>query len=103
MKSKVAIVRCNSYEAEEVKQAVSRGLELIGGVSTFVKTGEKILLKVNLLVGDLPEKCVNTHPGVFRAVAELLADEGVILQYGDSPGFWCSLCSSKKMRNSRCS
>jgi len=96
MKSKVAIVRCNSYEAEEVKNAVSRGMELIGGVNTFVKRGEKILLKVNLLVGDLPEKCVTTHPAIFRAVAEIFATEGVILSYGDSPGFGATHAAAKK-------
>ncbi|MBP1664717.1 MAG: hypothetical protein H6Q19_1857, partial [Bacteroidetes bacterium] len=69
MNSKVAIVRCCSYDTKEVRIAVSRGMELMGGVETFVKQGEKILLKVNLLVGEVPEKCVNTHPAVFRAVA----------------------------------
>jgi len=96
MKSKVALVQCGSYEPDEVRQAVSRGLELIGGASTFVKPGEKILLKVNLLVGDIPEKCVNTHPNVFRAVAELFAAEGAILQYGDSPGHGAPLAAAKK-------
>src|ERR1035437_1385270 len=96
MKSKVALVQCGSYEPDEVRQAVSRGLELIGGASTFVKPGEKILLKVNLLVGDIPEKCVNTHPNVFRAVAELFAAEGAILQYGDSPGHGTPLAAAKK-------
>jgi len=96
MKSKVAIVRCNSYEINEVKQSVSRGLELIGGAGNFVKSGEKILLKVNLLVGEVPEKCVTTHPTVFQAVAELFAAEAAVLSYGDSPGFGASHAAAKK-------
>jgi len=96
MKSKVALVRCGSYEIDEVRQAVSRGLELIGGAGAFVKPGEKILLKVNLLVGEVPEKCVNTHPAVFRSVAELFAAEGAIIQYGDSPGYGTPLAAAKK-------
>ena len=96
MKSKVAIVRCGSYNTEEVRKAVSRGLELIGGAESFVKQGEKILLKVNLLVGEVPEKCVNTHPAVFRAVAEMFAAKGAIVQYGDSPGFGTPLAAAKK-------
>jgi len=96
MKSKVAIVRCGSYDTEEVRKAVSRGLELMGGAETFVKQGEKILLKVNLLVGEVPEKCVNTHPTVFRAVAELFAANGAIVQYGDSPGFGAPHAAAKK-------
>jgi uncharacterized protein (DUF362 family) len=96
MKSKVALIRCNSYETDEVRQAVSRGVELVGGAANFVKPGENILLKVNLLVGEAPEKCVNTHPEVFRAVAELFAAEGAIIQYGDSPGFGASYAAAKK-------
>ena len=96
MKSKVAIVRCSSYEPEEVKKAVTRGLDLLGGAQTFVKQGEKILLKVNLLVGEVPEKCVTTHPTVFRAVAEQIHAAGAILSYGDSPGFGTSGSAAKK-------
>ena len=96
MKSKVAIVRCGSYNTEEVRKAVSRGLELIGGTESFVMQGEKILLKVNLLVGEVPEKCVNTHPAVFRAVAEMFAAKGAIVLYGDSPGFGTPLAAAKK-------
>ena len=96
MKSKVAIVRCGSYNTEEVRKAVSRGLELIGGAESFVMQGEKILLKVNLLVGEVPEKCVNTHPAVFRAVAEMFAAKGAIVQYGDSPGFGAPNAAAKK-------
>ncbi|MDD4971742.1 MAG: DUF362 domain-containing protein [Paludibacter sp.] len=96
MKSKVAIVQCNSYETNEVSQAVSRGLELIGGAGNFVKAGEKIVLKVNLLVGEVPEKCVNTHPEVFRAVAKEFASFGAIMSYGDSPGFGTPLAAARK-------
>lgn len=96
MKSKVALVRCSSYDSEEVRQAVKRGLDLIGGAGAFVKPGEKILLKVNLLVGDVPENCVTTHPEVFRSVAALFAAEGAIIQYGDSPGHGTPHAAAKK-------
>ncbi len=96
MKSKVALVRCNSYELNEVKQAVSKGIELIGGPENFVKQSEKIVLKVNLLAADVPEKCVTTHPSVFRAVAEIFVNEGAIISYGDSPGFGAPYATAKK-------
>jgi uncharacterized protein (DUF362 family)/NAD-dependent dihydropyrimidine dehydrogenase PreA subunit len=96
MKSKVALINCNSYDISEVRKAVSRGMELIGGAGSFVNPGEVIVLKVNLLVGEVPEKCVNTHPAVFRAVAELFASEGAILKYGDSPGFGTTHAAAKK-------
>lgn len=85
--SKVAIVECGSYEYGEVKQAVQRGFDLLGGYSVFVRPKEKILLKPNWLSADPPEKCVTTHPAVFKAVAEGLQSVGALLSYGDSPAF----------------
>lgn len=85
-KSIVALVRCPSYEPRAVRQAVERGLTLLGGASRFVEPGESILLKPNLLVGRAPERAVTTHPEVFRAVADMLTDAGARLRYGDSPG-----------------
>jgi uncharacterized protein (DUF362 family)/NAD-dependent dihydropyrimidine dehydrogenase PreA subunit len=96
MKSKVALVRCNSYHQPEVYQAVARGLDLLGGATSFVKPGEKLLLKVNLLAGDVPEKCVTTHPAVFRAVAEQFLAAGATIRYGDSPGFGSPGAAAKK-------
>jgi len=84
--SKVALIRCTSYHYDEVKEAVKRGLDLIGGAQSFIRPGEKILLKPNLLTGEPPERCVTTHPAVFKAVGELLQSQGAVLCYGDSPG-----------------
>lgn len=96
MRSKVALVYCSSYELSEVRQAVLKGMGLIGGARAFVRQGERIVLKVNLLAGDVPEKSVTTHPSVFRCVAELLAAEGAMIQYGDSPGFGAPHAAAKK-------
>jgi len=84
-KSSVAIVACGSYNQDEVNDAVKKGISLLGGIGRFCKSGEKILLKPNVLLGTDPERCVVTHPSVFTAVALLLKDHGVKLQYGDSP------------------
>lgn len=84
---KVALVKCDSYNYEMVKAAVERGLELIGGPEMFVKSGEKILLKPNLLSADPPEKCTTTHPAVFKAVAEIFQAIKAEISYGDSPAF----------------
>lgn len=86
-RSTVALVRCGSYEHDEIYSAVKKGFDLLGGVSKFFFKGEKILLKPNVLLGKNPEKCVSTHPGVMRAVALVLQQEGINLSYGDSPAF----------------
>lgn len=84
--SKVAIVKCESYDKDEVFAAVKKALELLGGMSSFVKVDEKTLLKPNILAGEPPEKCVTTHPAVFWAAAKLAQEAGADLVYGDSPG-----------------
>jgi len=85
--ARVAVVWCDSYDPAVVDAAVLRGLDLLGGAARFVRSGERILLKPNLLVASAPEKAVTTHPTVFSAVARALAAEGAALSWGDSPGF----------------
>lgn len=81
----VALVTCRDYHPECVQTAVEKGLDLLGGAGMFFKAGETLLLKPNLLVPELPRKCVTTHPEVFRAVAKAFLDSGAKLTYGDSP------------------
>ena len=84
--SPVVLVRCGGYGAERVEQAIEQGISLLGGAERYAKPGETIVLKPNLLVGRSPERAVNTHPDVFRAVAHILSRTGATLVYGDSPG-----------------
>jgi len=84
--SKVALVRCESYQTDIVKAAVQRGIDLLGGAGAFVKPGEKILLKPNWIMAVPPERGATTHPSVFQAVCEIFQDAGADLRYGDSPG-----------------
>lgn len=88
MKSKVAVIPCESYEEELVYQAIARGMDLLGGIEAFVKRSERILLKPNLLNKAEIDKAVTTHPQVFGAVARLLKEKGYgQVTYGDSPGY----------------
>lgn len=96
--SKVALVKCEDYDYENVKAAIERGLSLIGGPLLFIKPGEKILLKPNLLSADPPEKASTTHYMVFKAVAQVFKEAGAKLTYGDSPGFHSPEAAAKKTR-----
>ena len=84
--STVAVVRCSSYDVETIRNALIRGLGLIGGLGRFAQPGENILLKPNVLAPDPPETATITHPAVLEATAGLLLDHGVRVSYGDSPG-----------------
>jgi uncharacterized protein (DUF362 family)/Pyruvate/2-oxoacid:ferredoxin oxidoreductase delta subunit len=85
--SKVALVACDNYDDAEVYRAVKTGIDLLGGMAAFVKAGEKIVLKPNVLVGASPEKCVCTHPAVLKAAGKLFLEAGAAVSCGDSPGF----------------
>ncbi|NTV52449.1 MAG: DUF362 domain-containing protein [Candidatus Firestonebacteria bacterium] len=95
-KSRVALVRCESYDAEVVEKALARGLALLGGAAVFVRPGEPVLLKPNLLTPDPPERCVTTHPAVFQAVARLFQAAGSAVVYGDSPAVGSPASVAKK-------
>lgn len=94
--STVAVVKCETYDEKSVFEAVSRGIDLLGGMNTFIGPGEKILLKPNLLAPELPEKCVTTHPAVFRAVADAAMRAGAVLSYGDSPAMGNTEAAARK-------
>ncbi len=83
-RSRVALVRCTEYNDELVFSAIKRGIDLLGGISNFVKPGEKIVLKPNVLIGSDPAKNVTTHPTIFKAVGKLLLEAGAKVFYGDS-------------------
>ncbi len=83
--SPVSIKRCKGYEPDEVYRAVREALDPLGGMGRFVKRGERVLLKPNLLSAREPERAVTTHPSVVEAVIRLVMEEGAIPFIGDSP------------------
>jgi uncharacterized protein (DUF362 family)/Pyruvate/2-oxoacid:ferredoxin oxidoreductase delta subunit len=85
--SDVSIVTCADYDRERVLSAVRRSVDLLGGMAAFVKTGDRVLIKPNLLKAALPAEAVVTHPEVLRAVIRLVREAGGEAFVGDSPGF----------------
>jgi uncharacterized protein (DUF362 family)/NAD-dependent dihydropyrimidine dehydrogenase PreA subunit len=82
----VAIVACEGYGRERALAAVKRSIDLIGGIDRFAKSGQRVLLKPNILMPSSAEKCVVTHPDVVYAVAKLLVDNGCKVIIAESPG-----------------
>ena len=96
MESKVSIVKCESYESARVYQKIKEGINLLGGINSFVKRGEQVLLRPNFLTGRPPEKSVNTHPAIVGAVAKLVMEAGARPVIGDSPQLGSALKVSEK-------
>jgi uncharacterized protein (DUF362 family)/NAD-dependent dihydropyrimidine dehydrogenase PreA subunit len=86
MRPKVSIVRCADYDRRRIAEAVKRSVDLIGGISRFVKKSARVLIKPNLLSARDPEQAVTTHPEFVRAVARLVKEAGGTPSIGDSPG-----------------
>ncbi len=86
MTSSVSIIKCQNYEESLVLSGLRRALDLIGGIQTFVKRGDRVLLKPNLLYGKAPERAVTTHPAIIRGVIQMIREEGGFPFLGDSPG-----------------
>ncbi len=84
-KAKVSIVRCSGYSDKSVLRAVKGAIDLLGGVDVFIKPGDRVLLKPNLLSAKEPERAVTTHPSVVKAVIQLVRDAGGVPMVGDSP------------------
>ena len=96
MKEKVSIVTCADYQPERVYRQVKEGLDLLGGIGAFISKGERVLLKPNFLIGRSPEKCVNTHPELVRAVAQLVLEASATPVIGDSPQMGSALKVAEK-------
>jgi len=85
VQAKVVLKFCPDYTAD-VEMSLREGLAEWGGMSMFVKPGQRTLLKVNLLMKKGPEEAVTTHPSVVEAVVRLVQEAGGIPIIGDSPG-----------------
>ena len=84
--SDTALIRCADYDSGNIQRAVQQAVDLLGGMHAFVKPGERVLVKPNLLKARPPEAAVTTHPEVVRAVIRLVQTAGGIAMIGDSPG-----------------
>lgn len=82
----VAIVECAGYDPETVQDAVNRLVQFLGGWEAFVKPGETIVIKPNLLMRKSPDEAVTTHPSVIETAASSVIGAGGRAVLADSPG-----------------
>jgi uncharacterized protein (DUF362 family) len=82
----VSLAAAQNYDPENLQESLDRLLATFGGMAAFVKPGERVLLKPNLLSAHPPEAAVTTHPSILRAVIRMVLDAGGLPLVGDSPG-----------------
>ena len=81
----VSVIKCDSYESEEVKAALSKAIDEVGGLD-WVKQGMKIAIKANLVSFMAPDKAATTHPALLCELVKMLVERGAEVVIGDSPG-----------------
>ena len=84
MENTVAIVKCGEYS--KAKEGIHNALELIGGMGSFVKKGDKVVIKPNFVSRKSPDEAATTHPLFLRAVIEEVEAVGAKVIIAESPG-----------------
>ncbi len=83
--TKLSLQKCSSYQSAELRTAIENLLAPLGGIENFVKPGQKVLIKPNMLTCKEPERAATTHPAVIETVARLCREAGATVLIGDSP------------------
>lgn len=84
--SKVILQECNNYKPERVIEKINAGVEILGGWDQFVKPGDIVLLKVNLIGPKSSDSAAVTHAEFVRALVRILKGRGCNVWIGDSSG-----------------
>ncbi len=83
-RTRVAVVKCPSY-SDDLAAAVDGLFAELGGIDAFVRPGQSILLKPNLLTSRTPEQAVTTHPELVRTLVRAVRGRGAEPVVADSP------------------
>ncbi len=85
MHNTVSVIGCKSYEPEDVRPALEKVLEPLGGLD-FVKPGMRVVIKANLVSMLKPASAATTHPALLTELCRMLVAKGAKVIVGDSPG-----------------
>ncbi|MBN1669549.1 MAG: DUF362 domain-containing protein [Kiritimatiellae bacterium] len=84
MRTPVALSACPDY-GPALRDSLERLIGALGGLARFVKPGQSVLVKPNLLTDGTPEQAKTTHPEVVRHLLRVLKQGGARCRVGDSP------------------
>lgn len=84
--STVVLLLQQNYSEKELSLSLEKLFHELGGIETFIKPGEKVLLKPNMLAARPAEKRVTTDAVLVKLVAQMVLDCGAKPFIGDSPG-----------------
>ncbi len=82
----ISVQKNPTYEEQAMLRAVRSHFDAFGGVSSFVRPGDRVLIKTNLLMARAPEAATTTHPALVWAIAVAAGEAGGRVTIADSPG-----------------
>lgn len=82
--SKVSLVRCPDYS--DTKKAITEAVDLAGGLKDIIRSGDRVLLKPNILAASPPQSAATTHPSIVASMCELVIEAGGKPIVGDGAG-----------------
>ena len=77
------LIRKTDYDYQQLKPAFFEIVEKLAGDK--IKSGQRVLIKPNLLSFATPEDAILTHPLVIKAAVEYVLEKGARPQVSDSP------------------
>jgi uncharacterized protein (DUF362 family) len=83
----VSLLKATTYDLQILQTNIETLLAPLGGITAFVKPGDRVLLKPNLLTGARPTKECVTRPEILYCVAKLVQQAGGKPFLGDGPAF----------------
>ena len=60
----------------DIEAAVRKSIEMLGGITKFVKKDSRVVIKPNMSFPTPPERASNTHPLVVKTVAAMCKEAG---------------------------
>lgn len=82
----VVVQECRRYDVEPIMAKVNAAVVRLGGWERYVKAGDRVLLKVNLIGPKTSESAAVTHATFVRAITRILKGQGCTVWIGDSSG-----------------
>ncbi len=83
---KVIIQECKDYSIDNLIRKINNGIDKLGGWDKFIKEGNTVLLKPNLIGPKTSNSAAVTHSEFIRALIRIIKARGCTVWIGDSSG-----------------
>lgn len=85
MEHTVAVLRAEQYTPALIESRIRELFSLLGGASTLIRPGQRVLVKPNLVSKADPMEAITTHPSVVSAICKIVKECGAQAIIAESP------------------